>query len=133
MVQFESVKPTAIPAWPFPKNGMLDACQPALEGVTNCGSALCDAYTAIGTEWLSFLNRRLHVDLTLPAQLAKCSGPQDYFREWASLMKTAAEDYRNEFARLAEMNTTASQRAASALQINGTGKTVLKSSTWPGF
>jgi hypothetical protein len=132
MVQPNPGNPTPNSGWPFPKAEVMEIYKPAVEGMTNCSSAVCDAYTAMSTEWLNFVNRRVHTDLSFPAKLIKCSGPQDYFQEWAAFMKTAAEDYRNEFSRLAEMNTTATRQAMSAFQTNGS-RGSKQSSTWPGF
>lgn len=98
---------------------IIDICQPIVEGITQYGSALSDGYAAMGTEWLNFVNRRFHVDMSLAGRLAKCDSPQALIQEWSMFMTTAAEDYRNEFTRLAEMNSTASQRAISAVHANG--------------
>ncbi|MEQ1576261.1 MAG: phasin family protein [Hyphomicrobium sp.] len=130
MAQSDTVRKAAGPAWSFQKAGMLELYQPAVDGMTKYSSAMFDAYTAMGTEWLGFINRRLHVDLSLTAQLAKCTGPQDYLQEWAKFMKTAAEDYRNEFSRLAEMNTAISKQAATAFQANAGERPHF---TWPGL
>ena len=104
---------------PAMNSEMIELCQPIVEGITQYGSALSDGYVAIGTEWLNFVNRRFHVDMSLAGRLAKCGSHQDLFREWATFMSTTAEDYRNEFARLAEMNTAASQRAITAVHPDG--------------
>jgi Phasin protein len=101
---------------------MIEVCQPIVEGLTQYSSALSDGYAAMGTEWLNFVNRRFHVDMSLAGRLAKCSSPQALMQEWSTFMTTAAEDYRNEFTRLAEMNSTASQRAISAVHTNGKSK-----------
>lgn len=93
--------------------------RPMIDGMAQYGSAVYAGYAAMSAEWLAFLNRRLQSDLSFPSQLARCSNPQDLMQEWASFLKTTAEDYRNEFARLAEINTTTSQRAITALQQNG--------------
>lgn len=97
-------------------NQMFELYRPLVEGAANCSNVLCDGYAAIGAEWIGFVNRRLHTDLTLATRLAKCGSPQDIMQEWASFMNTAADDYRREFARLAEMNSATSQRAISAAQ-----------------
>jgi Phasin protein len=114
----------ARPAPPPPamNSEMIELCQPIVEGMTQYGSALCDGYAAMGAEWLSFVNRRFHVDMSLAGRLANCGSPQALMQEWSTFMTTAAEDYRNEFTRLAEMNSTASQRAISAVHTNGSSK-----------
>jgi Phasin protein len=101
---------------------ILEICQPIVEGLTQYNGALCDGYAAMGNEWLNFVNRRLHTDLSLPGRLAKCRSPQDFFGEWSTFMTTAAEDYRTEFSRLAEINSAATQRAMSSVQANGISK-----------
>ena len=101
---------------------ILEICQPIVEGLTQYNGALCDGYAAMGTEWLKFVNRRFHTDLSLPGRLAKCGSPQDFFGEWSTFMTTAAEDYRNEFSRLAEINSAATQRAMSSGRANGENK-----------
>lgn len=89
--------------------------RPIIHSMTECSGAMCDAYTAIGTEWLTFLNRRLHTDLMLPAKLSKCSSSQELMEQWSEFMNSAANEYRTEFTRLTEIGTSASQRAVSAL------------------
>jgi Phasin protein len=101
---------------------MIEICQPIVKGMTQYGSALSDGYAAIGTEWLNFVNRRVHVDMSMAGRLARCNSPQALMQEWSTFMTTAAEDYRNEFTRLAELNSTASQRAISAVHANGKPK-----------
>lgn len=105
---------------------MLEICQPIVHGVTQYSGALCDGYAAMGAEWLNFVNRRLHADMSLPGRLVKCASPQHVLQEWAAFMTMSAEDYRNEFARLAEINTAASQRAITAVHLNGPN-----SESWP--
>jgi hypothetical protein len=87
---------------------MRDALLPFVDVMTKYNGAICDGYAAMGAEWLNFINRRLHIDLSLPVRLANCHTSQDVFKEWSAFLATAAEDYRREFARLAELNTAAS-------------------------
>lgn len=98
---------------------MLELYRPVVDGLTKYSGVLCDGYAAMGTEWLTFFNRRMHADISLPARLAKCTSPQALFTEWASFMSTTAEDYRTEFGRLADIGTATSQRALSAARVNG--------------
>jgi hypothetical protein len=105
---------------------LLEMCQPIIEGMAQYNGALCDGFAAIGTEWLNFMNRRLHGDMLLAGRLAQCGSPQDLMQEWATFMSTTAEDYRTEFARLTEMNAAASQRAISSVRTNGQAQQV-----WP--
>ena len=120
MPPIDMARPAAAP--PAMNSEMIELCQPIVEGMTQYGSALSDGYAAIGTEWLNFVNRRFHVDMSLAGRLAKCGSPQALMQEWTTFMTTAAEDYRNEFTRLAEMNSTASQRAISAVHTNDKSK-----------
>ena len=96
-----------------------ELCQPIVDGMTQYNGALCDGYAAMGAEWLNFINRRIHADMSLPGRLTKCRSPQDLIQEWSTFLSTAAEDYRKEFTRLAEMNSTALQRAVSAVHASG--------------
>ena len=36
--------------------------------------------TALGTEWMDFVNRRLQDDLALPQKLVACKGPDEMWR-----------------------------------------------------
>ena len=117
MTPIDVPRPAA--AAPVMNAEMIEICQPIVEGMTQYSGALCDGYAALGTEWLNFVNRRFHVDMSLAGRLATCGSPQSLMQEWSTFMTTAAEDYRNEFTRLVEMNSTASQRAISAVHANG--------------
>jgi Phasin protein len=117
MPPIDMARPTT--AEPVMNAELIEICQPIVEGLTQYSSALSDGYAAIGTEWLNFVNRRFHVDMSLAGRLAKCGSPQALMQEWSTFMTTAAEDYRNEFTRIAEINSTASQRAISAVHANG--------------
>ena len=119
MTQLDSARSTSKTATMAAQSEMLELYQPMLKGMTVYSGALCDGYAKMGTEWLNFVNRRLHSDLSLPGRLVNCCSPQHLFQEWATFMATAAEDYRNEFARLAELNSAASQRALLSVRANG--------------
>jgi Phasin protein len=116
--------------WPPDNTEMLELYQPIVEGMTKYSAALSDGYAAMGSEWFSFVNRRFHTDMSLAGRLAKCASSQDLMREWSAFVSMASEDYRNEFARLAEMSSATSQRAASAIHTNGQDKTGQGSGTW---
>lgn len=119
MPQIDAVKAVAPMKLPPANTEVLELCQPIIEGMAQYNGALCDGFAAMGMEWLSFVNRRLHGDMLLAGRLAKCGSPQDILQEWSAFMNMAAEDYRTEFARLTEMNAVASQRAISAVRTNG--------------
>jgi Phasin protein len=122
MTPNDAAKAVLSAALPPLNTELLGICQPIVQGMTQYSGALCDGYAAMGTEWLGFVNRRLHYDMSLAGRLAKCGSPQDLVQEWAAFMTMAAEDYRNEFTRLTELNSTASQRAISAVHANGTSR-----------
>jgi Phasin protein len=116
--------------WPPDNTEMLELYQPIVEGMTKYSGALSDGYAAMGSEWFNFINRRFHTDISLAGRLAKCGSPQDLMREWSAFVSMASEDYRNEFARLAEMSSATSQRAASAIHVNGQGKARQGDAAW---
>jgi Phasin protein len=109
-------------AFPTVNADVLEICQPIVAGMSQYSGALSDGYAAMGSEWLRFINRRFHIDMSLATRMSKCSSPQDLMQEWSTFMTTAADDYRNEFTRLTEMNSTASQAAMSAIHANGGSK-----------
>ena len=119
MPQIDTARPGVSCALPQAKSEMIELYQPIIDGIAQYNGALYDGFAAIGSEWLNFMNRRLHGEVLLAGRLAKCSSPQNLMQEWANFMSTAAEDYRAEFARLSEMNAAASQRAISAARTNG--------------
>ncbi len=94
---------------PAANTAILELYRPVIDGMTQYGGALCDGYAELGKEWLSFINRRLHVDMSLPARLGVCGSPAELFKEWSAFMNTTAEDYRKEFARIADISSTASR------------------------
>lgn len=101
---------------------MAEMYEPMINGLAKYSGAMCDGYTAMSSEWLTFLNKRLHTDLSLAARLARCSNPQDYVQEWTNFLSAAATDYRHEFERLAQISTAASQKISSSLHTNGSGR-----------
>ena len=61
--------------------------------------------TALGTEWMDFVNRRLRDDLALPRKLAVCRGPHEMWRTYSEFLLKMANDYQveySEFARLGQ-------------------------------
>jgi Phasin protein len=123
MAQPSAATATERTAWPFPNPDVIKLYQPAVEKLSNYSSAVCDAYATMGTEWLSFVNRRLHVDLSLPQRLAKCKSPQDCLQEWSKFMMAATEDYKTEFIRLSEMSSNGTQQAVAAFRFTVNGST----------
>lgn len=85
-------------------------------GLSEYSGALCDGYTAMSTEWLSFINRRLHADMSLPVRMARCGSPQDMMQAWSDFMLHAAADYQTEFQRLGAMSERISHEAAALLR-----------------
>ncbi len=98
---------------------MMELYRPMVRGMSDYGNALCDGCTAFATEWLQFVNRRLHADLALNVKLSQCSAPDEMMQAWSAFMSTAASDYSKEFSRLSEIGSTATQRVASAAQTSG--------------
>lgn len=101
------------------KADIVEMYRPVVAGLINCGGAICDSYTAIGTEWLNFMNRRLHTDFSLANSLTKCTTPQQYVEAWTGFFTAAATDYRNQFEKMAEMSSTATEKITSTLQAGG--------------
>jgi hypothetical protein len=101
------------------RNEMTELYEPMISNLTRYSGAMWDSYTAMSSEWLTFLNRRLHTDLSHAARLAHCSNPQEYVQEWTNFLTTAATDYRHEFEKLAQITTAASQKMATSMQSNG--------------
>ena len=120
----QTYEPRLASSLPAVNDEIIEMYQPMVEGMAQYGGALCDAYTAMGSEWLNFINHRIHSDMSLAGTLAKCRTPQDLMREWSTFMTATAEDYRSELTKLAELNLRASQRAASAIHANGDARAV---------
>jgi hypothetical protein len=111
-----SVERTSGEAGPmFSRSEFIELYDPIVKGLTTYSGAMCDGYTAMSAEWLTFLNRRLHIDLSLAATMARCCTPQDVVQEWSNFMTTAANDYRTECERLAEISTATSQKVVASL------------------
>lgn len=98
---------------------MLELCRPMVRGMSDYGNAMCDGCTAFATEWLQFVNRRLHAELALQVKISQCTAPGDVMAAWSVFMSTAASDYSKEFSRLSEIGSAASQRVVSAAQTSG--------------
>jgi hypothetical protein len=110
-----SVERTSNDVWSmFSKDEFIELYDPVIKGVTAYSGVMCDGYTAMSAEWLAFLNRRLHIDLSLAATLARCDTPQECAQEWSNFFTTATNEYSAEFERLSEMMTATSQEVMSS-------------------
>ncbi|MBK9080158.1 MAG: phasin family protein [Hyphomicrobium sp.] len=99
----------------FSGSEIVELYDPIVKGMATYGGAMCDGYTAMSAEWLAFLNRRLHLDLSLAATLAYCRTPHEAMQEWSNFITASANDYRAEFERLAEISNTTSQQVVASL------------------
>ena len=99
----------------FSTGNIIELYEPIVKGVATYSGVMCDSCAAMSSEWISFLNRRLHTDLSLGATLARCQTPQEAMEEWSNFLITAASDYRTEFERLAEISTRTSEQVAASV------------------
>ncbi len=67
-------------------------------------------------EWLSFIEKRLKHDAALTQQLSDCKGPDEIMRTYSEFMRTAFEDYQQEFTTIAKIGGTATGDALGTTQ-----------------
>ncbi len=102
-----------IPSWPSVTE---EFWQPFFTGMQvytrNCSAA----FTAMNTEWLGFINRRVEQDVSLPQQLAACKAADEALQVYTAFMQKALTDYQTEFAELAKLGTAAAASLSSDVQ-----------------
>ena len=59
--------------------------------------------TALGTEWMDFVNKRLQEDIELPQKLVACKGLDEMWRAYSEFLLKMAEDYQSELSELAKL------------------------------
>lgn len=98
------------PQWPG-----LEIWSPVLSGIQSWNSCCGAGVAALGSEWMSFLNRRLSEDFALSRQMASCRDPEDMWRVYADFLQRMADDYQKEFGELARMGSGIATESLNAL------------------
>src|SRR3990172_6578224 len=89
---------------PLPWNvDALGSLSPLLGGIQAWNGACGNAATAVGREWLDFLNRRMREDLALPERLASCRGFDEAWQVYAAFWQKAVQDYQQELSELVRL------------------------------
>jgi hypothetical protein len=65
--------------------------------------------TAVNSEWITFVNRRLDQDAKFADRLSACKAPAEMWQTWSEFWVKAADDYAGEAA---ELLRVATRRAA---------------------
>ena len=93
--------------------------RPAMEAMAEINSRVLEQIAAVNSEWTKFVQRRKQQDFGLPQQLAQCHSPQDFFRIYAEFTQSAFQQYQQEFAEIARMNSGIQQRSRRHHAIEG--------------
>jgi hypothetical protein len=99
-----------------PSSPVLGLYAPFVISMSNAGTIMSDGWAEMGKEWLNFMNGRIHEDLLLPKQYAECRNAQEVMEVSSEFMRAAAEAYRQEWTRLAELSSAATNKAFNAFQ-----------------
>ena len=87
---------------------------PFLAAVESKGGNDSEPITALGTEWMDFVNRRLQEDMALPQKLVACKGPDEMWRAYSEFLLKMAEDYQTELSELAKLGQRIAPNGHSA-------------------
>jgi hypothetical protein len=106
------------PVWgpmPWPAASM-ELWAPFFNGLRALNGGYGATIKAIGSEWSTFIDRRLREDFALPQHLAGCTCPDDAWRIYASFCQKAIDDYQKEFAELARISGELAGESAAAFR-----------------
>ena len=105
-----------IPAWIA---NPLQIWNPMLGGLQTWQGNSGKAITALNTEWLAFVNRRMQEDLALPHRLGSAKTPEEMWRAYAGFWQHTIEDYQNEYKEMLRLSSDAATESLEALHHSG--------------
>ena len=104
------------PAWVV---NPLQVLNPMLSGLQAWQGKGGKAVAALNTEWLTFVNRRIHEDFSLPHQLGSAKTPEEMWRVYAGFWEHTLDDYQAEYKELLRLSSDAATESLAALHRSG--------------
>lgn len=102
----------------LPMSGMIgiDMWDPFVSSMQAWTRQMTQFNTSLQREWMAFIEKRLKQDAALTQQLADCQGPDDVVRTYSEFMRTAFEDYQQEFATFAKIGGSMASETVGMMQ-----------------
>ncbi len=104
-----------IDAFMFP-GFALSLWSPPLACSAEWNTKLHEGFAALSSEWQDFVSRRMKQDLTLLQRLGSAQSPEQIWAAYATFWQEAAEDYSQEFARVATLTGSLANKSVAAMQ-----------------
>lgn len=108
--------PNALEGLSPPFTTALQACEPFVAGMAEFNGKACTGWAEINRHWVAFLSQRLHEDVALVQNLAKCSSPQDVYGVYSEFSQKAFADYQRELAEMMKLGQASLAEATSKAQ-----------------
>ena len=105
-----------IPAWVV---NPLQVLNPMLSGLQAWQGNGGKAVTALNTEWLTFVNRRIQEDFSLPHLLGSAKTPEEMWWVYAGFWQHTLEDYQAEYKEMLRLSRDAATESLAALHHSG--------------
>ena len=110
-------------AVPLSIDALMELNRPALTAMAQMNGKVYDGIAAMNKNWITFVNRRLKQDLSMPQQLAECKTVQDVYGVYTEFVQTAVADYQAGFEQIAKLSKTLAEDTVQAVQ-SGTEEVV---------
>ena len=101
---------------PFDVETALELSRPGLTAMAQVNSKVCDNITAWNKEWVTFVNRRIQEDFSLPQQLAGCRSMQDMQAVYTRFVQNAVAHYNAEYEQWGKLNQSLIGETAHLMQ-----------------
>ena len=81
----------------------VDLWSPFLSSMQQWSGAVVPKVTMFSSEWMAFVQRRLHEDFALPQHLVYCKAPGEIVQTYSDFMRRAMDDYQQQFQEIARI------------------------------
>lgn len=102
----------------FDPTAMFQSFMSKFSNTASAGENPAAGWLAMNQHWMNFLGERFKKDAALLERLSKCTKPEDMNAVHSEFYKEAVQDYRLEFAEMAELGELAVLRMANSGQVD---------------
>jgi len=101
---------------PFGLEALMELNRPALAAMAQMNGKVYENIATMNKNWVSFVNRRLKEEFSMPKQLAACKSVQEMYGVYADFVQTAVTDYQSEFEQMGKLGKSLADETMQALQ-----------------
>jgi hypothetical protein len=102
---------------PFGLEALMEFNRPALAVMAQMNGKVYENLANMNKNWVSFVNRRLKEEFSMPKQLATCKTVQEMYGVYADFFQAAVADYQSEFEQMGKLGKTLADETMQALQV----------------